>query len=123
MKEFVCDYLSKEVTVNGRKLNVSFKIVQLNWMESYFLCSTTTYMELISFFFPLEIVNNNHDGFLHLNLLSHKIICSAATLLLCPLIANVMHYFAPTEPSGPWCLYLLLSRNEKILVFFIQVRC
>ena len=50
-------------------------------MESC-LCSTTTYMELISFFFPLEIINN-HDGFLHLNLLSHKIICSAATLLLC----------------------------------------
>lgn len=51
-------------------------------MESC-LCSTTTYMELISFFFPLEIIDN-HDGFLHLNLLSHKIICSAATLLLCP---------------------------------------
>ena len=30
MKEFVCDYLSKEVTVNGRKLNVSLKIVQVD---------------------------------------------------------------------------------------------
>ena len=48
-----------------------------------FLCSTTTYMELISFSFPLEMINN-HDGFLHLKLLSHKIICSAAMLLLCP---------------------------------------
>ena len=80
MKEFVCDYLSKEVTVNGRKLNVSLKIVQVDGKLSLL---TTTYMELISFFFPLEIINN-HDGFLHLNLLSHKIICSAATLLLCP---------------------------------------
>lgn len=38
MKElFVCDYLSKEVTVNGRKLNVSFKIVQLGWKAIFFV--------------------------------------------------------------------------------------
>lgn len=36
MKEFVCDYLSKEVTVNGRKLNVSLKIVQVDGKLSLF---------------------------------------------------------------------------------------
>ena len=75
-------------------------------------------MEPISFFFPLEIINI-HGGFLHLNLLSHKIIqMYVQQLRYCfVLIANVIQCFAWTEPSGPWCLSFALAQPENLSFF------
>ena len=73
-------------------------------------------MELISFFFPVEIINN-HDGFLHLNLLSHKIICSAARLLLCPYCKCYPVLCSDRALSGPWCLSFALAQPENLSFF------
>jgi len=55
MKELVCDYLAKEVTVNGRKLNVSSRVpISIQEKEMVYVHKFTEFLVLAFAFHGLS---------------------------------------------------------------------